>query len=93
MSCPAAEAGGCRGTLTLTGSVRIGGRKITAILGTARFNLRAGQARTLTVKLPTRARRLVSGRTLRVRAQTTSRDQAGNLAQSSRTVRLTFRAV
>jgi Ca2+-binding RTX toxin-like protein len=90
VSCPAAETGGCRGTLALTGSVRIGGRRLTANLGSARFTLRAGQARTLTVRLPSRARRLATGRTLTVRAQTTSRDQAGNLAQSSRTVRLTF---
>jgi Ca2+-binding RTX toxin-like protein len=88
VSCPAAEAGGCRGTLTLTDTVRIGGRRITAILGTARFNLRGGQARTLTVRLPSRVRGLATGRTLTVRAQTISRDRAGNLAQATRTVRL-----
>ncbi len=86
--CPDTEAGGCTGTVTLTGNVRIGGRRINAVLGSAKFNLTKGQRRTITVKLPSRLNGLVSGRTLSARAQTVSSDKAGNLASASRKVTL-----
>lgn len=88
--CPADETGGCRGTLTLTGNVRVGGRKVTAVLGSARFALTPGRQRTLTVKLPNDLRRVVRGRRLNVRASVVSRDAAGNLSQRTRSVRLTL---
>lgn len=56
----------------------------------ARFTLTAGQRRTLTVQLPNGLRRLVRGDRLTVRGSVTSRDAAGNLAQRSRSVRLTL---
>ena len=91
VECPAV-AGGCTGRLVLTGRVRAaGGRRVTAELGTARFNLRAGQRRTFTVRLPTGLRSLAGSSRLTARARTVSRDAAGHLSERTRTVRLTLR--
>ncbi|HYF27769.1 MAG TPA: calcium-binding protein [Baekduia sp.] len=93
LACPAAEAGGCRGTVTLrtASAVRVGGVRASVVLGSARFALRAGQRRTVSVKLASGARRLARGGRLAARAAVVSADAAGNLAQASRTVRLRTR--
>ncbi|MBJ7521090.1 MAG: hypothetical protein JHC84_15430 [Solirubrobacteraceae bacterium] len=93
VSCPAAEAGGCRGEVRLTtaSAVRIGGVKVRALLGTARYTLRGGQRRTLAVTLPAGAQRFASkNRQLRLSAATVTRDASGNVAERSarRTMRL-----
>jgi hypothetical protein len=93
LECPAAELGGCAGTVTIAtrGTVRIGRVRARVVLGTARFTLRAGEARRVRVRLVSRATRLARRGRLRVRATVVTRDAAGNLAQSSR--RLTIRVV
>ncbi len=93
VSCPAAEAGGCRGEVRLTTAsvVRIGGVKVRALLGTARYTLRGGQRRTLAITLPAGAQRFAAkNRQLRLSAATVTRDASGNVAERSarRTVRL-----
>lgn len=72
VQCPAAEAGGCKGTVTLVRGTRI--------LGTARFTLKAGQTRDVTVRL----RGVGKARRVAAKAQVLSSDAAGNLAQSQR---------
>ncbi|MBJ7331871.1 MAG: hypothetical protein JHC95_18390, partial [Solirubrobacteraceae bacterium] len=93
VSCPAGEAGGCTGELRLTtaSAVSLGGVKVRALLGTAKFSLKSGERKTLTIKLPAGVQRLAGkGRTLRMSVAATARDAAGNAADSGaqRSVRL-----
>jgi Ca2+-binding RTX toxin-like protein len=92
IECPAAEAGGCAGTLTLTSAkpVRIGSARVIAVLGSARYSLKAGERKTATVALPKGVRKLAAKRAIAARAQTVSRDAAGNVAVGSRAVSLRF---
>jgi hypothetical protein len=92
IECPAAEAGGCAGTLTLTSAkaIRIGSHKVIALLGSARYSLKAGERKTVTVALPKGVRKLAVKRAIAARAQTISTDAAGNVAVASRAVTLKF---
>jgi Ca2+-binding RTX toxin-like protein len=85
VECPAAEAGGCTGTLALAtaSKLNVRGVKVNVAVASKRFKLNAGQRRTLSVKLPKGVRALSRRGTLRLRATTTSRDAAGNVAQRS----------
>jgi Ca2+-binding RTX toxin-like protein len=90
IECPAAEAGGCIGTVTLTTAktVKIGSQRVVAVLGSARYSLKAGQRKTVTVSLPKGVRKLAVKRAIAARAQTVTRDAAGNVAVASRAVGL-----
>jgi len=90
IACPAAEAGGCVGTVTLLSAkkVKIGSARVIAVLGSARYSLRAGQRRTVTVALPKGVRKLAVKKAISARAQTVTRDAAGNVAVGSRAVSL-----
>ena len=90
LSCPAAEAGGCIGTVTLTTAkaVKIGSERVIAVLGSARYSLKAGERKTVTVALPKGVRKLAVKRAIAARAQTVTRDAAGNVAVGSRAVSL-----
>ena len=85
VQCPAVEPGGCKGTLALLTArkVSVRGVKINAVVASKRYNLKQAQRRTLKVTLPKGVRKLSRRGTLSLRAQTTSRDAAGNLAQRS----------
>ena len=90
LECPAVEAGGCEGRLTLLSAKRfkVGRVPVRIVLGSARFDLAAGERAKVSVRLPKGARRLAKNRRIRVLAQTTSSDAAGNLAQGSERVTL-----
>ena len=85
VECPASEAGGCSGTLVLqtARTVSLGGTRFHAVLASKRYTLKAGQRKTVTVKLPRGVRALGRRGTLSLNAITTNRDAAGNLAQRS----------
>ncbi len=85
VSCPASEAGGCKGTLVLqtARTVSLGGTRFHAIVATKRYTLNSGQAKTLKVRLPKGVRAVSRRGTLSLNAITTNRDAAGNLAQRS----------
>jgi Ca2+-binding RTX toxin-like protein len=85
VECPASEAGGCAGTLALhtARKINVRGAKVNVVVASKRFNLRPAQRRTLRVRLPKGVRALSRRGTLRLRATTTSRDAAGNVAQRS----------
>lgn len=70
-TCPGGQLD-CRGTLRITtaSTVTIGGVKVKALLGTTRFTLKAGQRRTLTVKLPKGAQRFARNGKLRLTLST-----------------------
>ena len=93
LTCPAASAVSCRGTLRLTtlAPVRTGSRRAVLQLGRARFDIRAGRPATVRLKLVPRAVRLVNRRTgilgARASAQTGS---AGDVATSTRRIKLDF---
>jgi Ca2+-binding RTX toxin-like protein len=93
VECPAAEAGGCKGTLALLTAkqVRIGGVKVQALLGSKGYTLAAGQRKTLSIKLPKGVSRFARNHKLALRAQTVSRDAAGNIATGAK--RLTVKLV
>ena len=90
VECPPAEAGGCKGTLTLLSAkpLRIGSAKVIAVLGSARYTLKPGERKTVTVALPKGVRKLAVKRAIAARAQTVTSDAAGNVAVGSRTVSL-----
>jgi hypothetical protein len=85
VECPKSEAGGCKGILALqtARTVSLGGTRFHAVVASKRYTLKAGQRKTLKVKLPKGVRALSRRGTLSVNAITTNRDQAGNLAQRS----------
>jgi Ca2+-binding RTX toxin-like protein len=85
LECPATETAGCKGTLALqtAKAVRIGGVKLNAILATKSYALKAGQRKTVSVKLPKGVRKLSKKGKLSLRAVTTSKDAAGNVLTNS----------
>jgi Ca2+-binding RTX toxin-like protein len=90
LECPAAEAGGCAGRLTLVTAktYKVAGTRVHLVLGSARFNLDAGETKKITVRLPKGVRALAKHGKIALLAQTASRDAAGNLAQDSAKVTL-----
>ena len=75
-------------TLTTAKAVRIGSQRVIAVLGSARYSLKAGERKTVTVALPKGVRKLAVKRAIAARAQTVTRDAAGNVAVGSRAVSL-----
>ena len=69
----------------------LGGTRFRAIVASKRYTLKAGQRKTLKVKLPKGVRALSRRGALSLNAITTNRDAAGNLAQ--RSSRLSIRLV
>ncbi len=75
-------------TLVSAKPVKIGSARVIAVLGSARYSLRAGQRTTVTVKLPKGVKRLAVRKAIAARAQTVTRDAAGNVAVGSRAISL-----
>ena len=69
-------------------AIRIGGQRVRVVLGNASYSLKAGEKKTVTVRLPKRVRKLAKNRKLAVRAQTITSDAAGNVATGSRSLTL-----
>jgi Ca2+-binding RTX toxin-like protein len=90
LRCPAAEAGGCTGRLTLLSAktFKVRGAKVRLVLGSARFDLSPGETKKITVRLPNGIKALAKNGKVALLAQTASRDAAGNLAQDSAKVLL-----
>jgi hypothetical protein len=86
--CPAAESGGCSGSLQVVTAkpVAAGPSRAVVSLGTAKLKLTPGQSRAVPVKLASNWERYApSGHPLPIRLTALTQDAAGNLAQSSRT--------
>jgi hypothetical protein len=92
LGCPAAEAGGCQGTLaleTLAGAAKPSKRKLR--LGSSTFKLGGGKSSRITLKVSSKNRRLVSRlRRVKVLVTVTARDAAGNIQVSTK--KLTLKA-
>jgi Ca2+-binding RTX toxin-like protein len=85
ISCPAAEAGGCRTTLTLetARAVKLGKVRAPVVLGSKSVRLRGGQRSTVSVRLTGGAASLAKRGKLATRARITTSDAAGNTAVKS----------
>jgi Ca2+-binding RTX toxin-like protein len=85
VSCPMAEAGGCRTTLTLetAKAVRLGKVRVVLVLGSKSVKLRSGQRFTLSIRLAGGAAGVAKGGKLPARVRIASRDAAGNFAARS----------
>jgi Ca2+-binding RTX toxin-like protein len=86
VSCPAASPGNCTGSLALrtAKAVELGGLRAVLQLGRARYNLRAGAAGTLKVKLAAGSRRLADRKGHLKALAVASTGAQGKIAQSSR---------
>ena len=82
VSCPAAEAGGCRTALTLetARAVRLGKVRAVLVLGTASVSLAPGQSQTVSVRVNRGAPSVSNNGRLSTRIQVSSSDAAGNTA-------------
>jgi Ca2+-binding RTX toxin-like protein len=85
VSCPAAEAGGCRTALTLVTAkaVKLGKIRAVLVLGSAMVNLAPGQRTTVSVRLTGGAIGLAIHGRLAARVRIASSDAAGNSAARS----------
>jgi Ca2+-binding RTX toxin-like protein len=90
LSCPAAEAGGCRTTVTLetAKAVRLGKVRAVLVLGSKGVDLDPGEQSTVTVRLARGAAGLAKHGKLKTRVRIASSDAAGNLAEGSAAVGL-----
>jgi Ca2+-binding RTX toxin-like protein len=82
LSCPAAETGGCRTTVTLTTARTIRVRRVraTLVLGSKSLSVRGGQRRTLSIQLAAGVAAIARRGRLATRVQIATRDAAGNTA-------------
>ena len=89
LTCDASALEGCKGTLSLLSSkVKIGGASLQARLAGAKYTLKAGEKRSITVKLPSNIRRLA--RSGKVKVQAVSRNAAGDQTTSTRNLTLKY---
>jgi Ca2+-binding RTX toxin-like protein len=92
VSCPAAEAGGCRAALTLetAKAIRLGKVRAVLVLGSTNVDLAPGQASTASVRVSNAAAGLATHGRLPARISISSSDAAGNSAARSFAVGLRF---
>jgi Ca2+-binding RTX toxin-like protein len=90
VTCPAAEAGGCRAALTLetAKAVKLGKVHAVLVLGSAMVSLAPGQTKTVSVRVNQGAVGLSHHGKLATRIQVSSSDAAGNTAAGSTAVGL-----
>jgi Ca2+-binding RTX toxin-like protein len=90
VSCPEAETGGCRTTVTLetAKAVRLGKVRAVLVLGSKTVDLDPGQRATVRVRLARGAAELAKRGKLPARVRLASSDAAGNLATQSARVGL-----
>ena len=85
VTCPVAEAGGCRTAITLETAkpVRLGRVRAVLVLGSARVDLSPGQRKTVSVQVNRAAAALSRHGVLASRIEVSSTDAAGNTAARS----------
>ncbi len=94
VSCPAAEAGGCKATVTLwtAKAVKLGGVSTSVALGSKKVSLKPGQKGTVTITLVSGVAKLAHKSKLAARAVVSTTDANGNGASASRSVSLVLPA-
>jgi Ca2+-binding RTX toxin-like protein len=92
VTCPVAEAGGCRTALTLetAKAVKLGKVRAVLVLGSASVSLAPGQSQTVPVRVNGGAAALARNGKLSTRVQVSSSDAAGNTAAGTMDVGLRF---
>ena len=90
LTCPAAETGGCKTTVTLTTArtIRLGRVRARVVLGSRSVSLRGGQRGTLSIPLAAGVGTLARHGRLSTRVQIATRDAAGNAASRQVAVNL-----
>jgi hypothetical protein len=85
VTCPVAEAGGCRAAITLETAkpVRLGKVRAVLVLGSAKVKLSPGQSKIVSVQVNRAAVALSSHGTPASRIEVSSTDAAGNTAARS----------
>jgi Ca2+-binding RTX toxin-like protein len=85
VSCPAAEAGGCRTSITLetAKAVKLGKVRAVLVFGSARVNLAPGQRMTVSVRVNRGVAGVAKRGKLPTRIRVSSSDAAGNSVASS----------
>ena len=90
LTCDASALEGCKGTLALLTAKRSrSAASASGRLASAKYDLKAGTTRGVTVKLPSVAKRLASKRSLKVDVQAISKDATG--AVTTRTAKVTLK--
>ena len=90
LSCDASALEGCTGRLSLTVKVKIGGKKLEAYLAKARYDLDAGESKTIEVRIPKYAKKYAKKHRLKVKATAVARNAAGDYTVASKYVTLEF---
>jgi Ca2+-binding RTX toxin-like protein len=90
VTCPAAEAAGCRTSLTLetAKAVKLGKVRAVLVLGSATVSLAPGQRKTVSVRVNGGAAGLADNGRLPARVRVSSSDAAGNAVARSKAVAL-----
>jgi Ca2+-binding RTX toxin-like protein len=92
VSCPAAESDGCKGRLDLltARAVRLAGIKAPVVLGTATYDLAAGESKTVRLRLPGKLGRIDRRGKIAARAHTVTSDAKGRAAEGFARIALTL---
>jgi hypothetical protein len=90
LTCDDSAIEGCEGRLSLLAKAKIGGKRLEVLLATARYDLDAGESKTVTVRIPKYAKKLAKNRKLKVKAQAVARNAAGDKTVASKYVTLEF---
>ena len=90
LSCDASALEGCHGRISLTAKVKIGGKKLVAHLASARYDLAAGESKTIELRIPKSAKRYVKNYRLKVKATAVALNASGDDTVASTDVTLKF---
>jgi Ca2+-binding RTX toxin-like protein len=90
LSCDESALEGCHGRLSLTVKVKIGGKKLEAYLAKARYDLDAGESKTVEVRIPKYAKKYAKKHRLKVKATALARNASGDDTVASTYVTLKF---
>jgi Ca2+-binding RTX toxin-like protein len=90
LTCDDSAIEGCEGRLSLLAKAKIGGKRLEVLLATARYDLDAGESKTVTVRIPKFAKKLAKNRKLKVKAQAVAQNAAGDKTVASKYVTLEF---
>jgi Ca2+-binding RTX toxin-like protein len=90
LECDASAIEGCKGRLSLLAKAKIGGKRLEVLLASARYDLDAGERKTVTVRIPKYVKKLVKKGKLKLKAQAVALNAAGDKTVASKYVTLEF---
>jgi Ca2+-binding RTX toxin-like protein len=90
LTCDESAIEGCEGRLSLLAKAKIGGKRFEVLLASARYDLDAGERKTVTVRIPKYVKKLVNKGKLKLKAQAVALNAAGDKTVASKYVTLEF---